>query len=872
MGTTIDHTVKYKILVVDDEIDVGRALESMIVDAGFEPIFATSALEAAKLVEEHHRDIAAIFSDLRMPDEDGLELRAKLLAKFRDIPFIVISGFVTRELALQGVELKIAAFMDKPASERDFHAVLNREAALRVEQLRERQAIEATFFAEAQSIVEEVEPLILSLEDRPGDFDAINAIFRLVHTLKGSGGVLESEVFSKFVHRFEDMLTRMKNRELAVSSGVISAMLRGFDVIKAMLSSFAARDARAFVLDILLKELAIHEQGPAGPSPTGNGVDRTSKPEAVSTKAETIKVSTRVLDDFMELSGEITVIRNMVNKLVRAIEKTQPGNRDINLLADLLDEMHKINSTLQGRIDDLRKVPVATATRPLKRTVRDLSASLKKTVDLEIEGEDLRVDAAVSQVLSDSLIHLVRNSLDHGLESPEERRKAGKSESGKIKVSCGENHDQIVISVQDDGRGIDIARVKAKLLANGSLGKDDVEKLSKPQLLAKIFDPGFSTAATVSEVSGRGVGMDMVKSSVERLRGQIEVATELGSGTAFTLKLPIPKSVLIINSLLVTAAAETFAIPQEKIVRLLQIEESQCANLVVQLEGGLVLRSEVGLVPLVRLSEVLGLSDETAVYGAEMSVVLVKGEAGTYGLIVDAIVDGEEVVVKNIGKHLAAFDFYAGATFLGDGRVGLILNVDGVQRLARTSRADAAYLKSEEETAVIPPSRYLLFKLFHFGVFAVALEQVFRLEELPANKVRYSGDQPLVIYRNGLLPLYSLGGLLDFAEAQPRFDENIHVLVFNRNERLFGLVIAAFVDIIEVRANVDRTISDRPGLTGNIFIGDDIASVVDLTELLQHKKLIEINIDSAGEVKSPAVDTHSAAANVYQGEGWGIFE
>ena len=882
---------EFKILVVDDEPLISFSIEAAIVEAGFDVIFAQSAAEARGIVEARSHELVAIISDLRMPGQDGLELRASLLKRFRDIPFIILSGFVTRELALRGVDLKIAAFLDKPVGDEVVKTVLTRETETRLSQLKERQAIEKTFFSEAHSIIEELEPLILSLEDNPGDSDTINVIFRLVHTLKGSSGILDTDVFYKFVHRFEDMLTRIKSSEIAVSSLAISAMLRGYDIVKTMIASIESRDGTVFVLETLIEQIKIDGRRPTDAAGPQKKPDQGSKKSApTEAKGDTIRVTTKTLDEFMELSGEITVIRNMVNKLVRSIEKTQPGNKDINLLAELLEEMHKINGSLQGRIVDLRKVAVATSIRPLKRTVRDLSTSLGKGLELITSGEELRIDTAISQVLSDSLIHLVRNSADHGIESPEQRLAAGKPAGGRIKISCTEEHDEVVVTIGDDGRGIDTEKVKKKLIDSGMMTLDDVNALPRPQLLAKILEPGFSTAATVSEVSGRGVGTDMVKTSVERMRGRIDITTDKGVGTTFTLRLPIPKSVLIVNSLLVTTGDQVFAIPQDSVVRLLQYSRSQAATQMRDLQGGTVLKMGESHIPLVDLATILKLHRTSAVKTPDddVSIVVVKGASTSFGLIVDAILDGEEVVVKPIGKHLESLQCFSGATFLGDGHVGLIIDVNGIEKYARIAgaAADDRRENTRGSTATTPTrTEYLLFRLNHPGIYGVPLRQIYRLEEIAVAKLRFSGEQRVALYRDAILPIFGLDGLLGFNATAAVDNETLVILVFEHEKRLFGLNAKAIVDIVSSETEVDATICDRVGIVGNMFVGDEPICIVDFRILLASRGHIAVHEEKIAPlpanvvpIKIVASETEADAGVIVPvgdaaiAAGWGLFE
>ena len=276
---------------------------------------------------------------------------------------------------------------------------------------------------------------------------------------------------------------------------------------------------------------------------------------------DVIKVPTKILNEFMELSGEITVIRNTVNKLVSNLQKELTGNPDLYLLAEFLEEMHKINSSMQSKITELRKVSLKNIYRTFPRTVRDLNLSLGKQIDLKIFGDELRVDTKLAQVLKNSLIHVIRNSADHGIESAEKRRANNKEGKGTINLRSFEAGDDVIVEVEDDGGGIDSSRIASRAVEKNLYTVDEVNRLTEKQVFKIIMEPGFSTAAQVTDISGRGVGMDMVKSSVESIGGKIDIDSQLGQGTKFSLKLPIPKSVMIIQSLLVRIGQREFNVP-----------------------------------------------------------------------------------------------------------------------------------------------------------------------------------------------------------------------------------------------------------------------------------------------------------------------
>jgi two-component system chemotaxis sensor kinase CheA len=462
----------------------------------------------------------------------------------------------------------------------------------------------------------------------------------------------------------------------------------------------------------------------------------------------------------------------MVNKLVKGLETQYAGNRDIQNLSELLEEMHKINGTIQTYITDLRKVPLSGVLKPIPRIIRDLAKDLGKTIDLKIDGEKLRVDNAISTVCSASLVHLVRNSADHGIEDTAKRKSVGKPPAGSIQISCRQIGEEVHISIQDDGKGIDPDVIRAKALEKGLYSQSQLAEMNDQQILSIIFAPGFSTAAKVTDVSGRGVGMDMVRSSVEAVGGQISINSKPGIGSTFNLKLPIPKSVQIITALIIETSRQSFAIHQDVIIRVLRIEPSKKNDLIQMASKGRTLRSEDTTLPLVQLSNILALPQRQEYVGnppthSITSVLIVESGGLRYALEVDDIHDAEEIVVNRISPNFNPKSAFAGATFMGDGTVGLIIDVKGIAELAGIRALNET--KKVSRTQDIDPQTdrikstkkdILLFKLASKATYGIPIEQVYRLEEFEASKIKLSGAERVVIYRDGIMPLYAMEKLL----------------------------------------------------------------------------------------------------------------
>ena len=878
---------EYKILCLDDEPQILKLLENIVDKMGFSILKAENIAKAVELINSQADEIVLIISDYKLPDGNGLDFRTAIFPQFKNIPFIILSAFVTVEMTMAGMNLKVSSFLEKPVKMADLRAVIEREIPDRLQTLEEKKIIEKIFVTESKNILDDLEPLLLSLESAPDDQNTLNTIFRLVHTVKGSSGCLESNALYKFSHHFEDLLSSLKDRRRKASAEVISVLLKGLDVLKEMVGALESKSNQAFNLEELIKlfdeknYVSTNSGGTGGGAAnaaTANGASPQLKTAVADKKAdqETLRVPTRTLDEFMELSGEITVIRNMVNKLVRSLEKDFGGNRDVALLSELLEEMHKINNRMQGKVVDMRKVPLKDVCRPLPRTIRDLSQSLQKDIVIVTDGEELRIDTAISQVLSDSLIHLIRNSADHGIETPEIRTAAGKSKQGTIRIKGFETRDEVIVEISDDGRGIDKQRVSEKALEKGIASAEDLVSMSESRILSLIFEPGFSTAAQVTSVSGRGVGMDMVKTSVEKMRGRIDVESASGKGTKFSMHLPIPRSVLIINSLLVITGGQTFAVPQDNILHLLRLDEERQKEHIGHLQGTRVLYRDGKILPLVVLAHQLGLKKNNAASQpeGELCILVLESDESEFGLVIDEILDGEEIVVKPLAKHLRHLNLFAGATFLGVGGVCLILDTKGLATHAglhfnKNSEAKS-HRELEQKSSRAEHQELILFTLLErSGLFGIDSKLIHRLEELPASEIQESAEQLVCVYRDKLMPIYDLGELLNFKrmipanikqisarKSQDDVSSNIATLIVSRDERYFGLCIESFVDIAISDQPIDPSVRDRNGILGNVFIGDASVCVVGVDEILKlagYTPQVPVAKTVAVEIVSPLV-------------------
>lgn len=888
---------KLKVLLVDDESELVEIM-SAFLDDHYIVMRAYSAEEALPLVSIHANELACIISDFQMKKMTGLAFRHEMLETYKDIPFILLSGRISRDDALAGIDARISAFESKPFDNSRLLDLVQRVARDREQSIRERIMLEQTFIEEASAICDELEPLIMSLETTPNDIENLNTIFRLVHTIKGSSGVLETTHVRMYVHKYEDLLSKLKKSQLIATPDIVSILLEGFDVVNRMIAHL--RSGAVWEQDV--EELAqIFDIGTKVEAKERASVESGFVSAAVPVRSnakETVAVPTAMLDQFMEQSGEITVIRNMVNKLVRVIEKEQPGNRNIQQLGELLDEMHKINGGMQGRISETRKVPCSKVFRSLPRIVRDTAGALGKKVTLTIQGDETRIDTAIAKVLSDSMTHIVRNSLDHGIEMPDRRSAKGKLPEGRIQITAVEQKDEIIVTIADDGAGLNLDRIRKKAIERGLYKEEDLAGLPDKKIFGLIFESGFSTAEKITDVSGRGVGMDMVRSAVESLRGTIDIESTPDHGTKFHLHLPVPKSVLIINSLSVIAEELSFAVPQDRITRLIRFDGVRALDFVHELQGGFAIQFEGELIPVVDLAAVLNLRPHGTVRFQDrdsVNLLIINTANGFYALLVDGILDSEEIVVKSAGKHLLKMKVYLGATFMADGNVGLILNTDGIAEVARVGTQLQVSAETKESFAkdlarFVPATEYLVFRLFAEGKFAVPLRVVHRLEEIRGVSIQRSGQRLVAIYREQIVPLIDLSRAVATASAEEidfHGQESVSIFVVSNEDHYIGFIIKSICDIAAVPQDKSYNMSDRPQISGTLDVSGEVVSAIDLNYVATSHKLSlttnpinrDIKSGPAAIMEKPpmaAVSGERPAAHVVskeeESQGWGLFD
>jgi two-component system, chemotaxis family, sensor kinase CheA len=542
-------------------------------------------------------------------------------------------------------------------------------------------------------------------------------------------------------------------------------------------------------------------------------------PEGDKVANQSIRVNVDTLEHLMTMVSELVLTRNQLLEISRRHEDTE--------FKVPLQRLSTVTAELQDGVMKTRMQPIGNAWQKLPRIVRDLAGELGKQIELEMHGADTELDRQVLDLIKDPLTHMVRNSADHGLETPAERLQNGKPELGTIRLSAYHEGGHIVICIADNGRGLNTERIKVKALQNGLVSEADLEKMSEAQIHKFIFAPGFSTAATVTSVSGRGVGMDVVRTNIDQIGGTIEIKSVAGEGSSVTIKIPL--TLAIVSALIVEAAGDRFAIPQLAVVELVRARANS-EHRIERIKDTPVLRLRNKLLPLLHLKKLLKIDDGSSSDPENGFIVVTQVGNETFGIVVDGVFHTEEIVVKPMSTKLRHIGMFSGNTILGDGAVIMIIDPNGIAQSLGTSASAQNQISGENAAAIRAASAEQLTSLLVFRAGsvqpkAVPLGLVTRLEEIAADKIELSNGRYMVQYREQLMPLVLMEGVdVRTSGTQP-------ILVFADDDRAMGLVVDEIIDIVEERLHIEVA-SSRDGVLGSAVIKGLATEVIDVGHFL----------------------------------------
>ena len=567
------------------------------------------------------------------------------------------------------------------------------------------------------------------------------------------------------------------------------------------------------------------EAEPAAADGSGDAGQAARGGKEAPVKTQSIRVNVDTLEHLMTMVSELVLTRNQLLEMVRRLDESE--------FKVPLQRLSNVTAELQEGVMKTRMQPIGNAWQKLPRIVRDLSRELDKKIELEMNGADTELDRQVLEMIKDPLTHMVRNSADHGLEPTADRPGVGKPEVGTISLSAFHEGGHIIIEVADDGRGLNVDKIKSKVVQNGLATEADLEKMTEHQIQKFIFNAGFSTAAEVTSVSGRGVGMDVVRTNIELIGGSVDVKSTEGVGTTFIIKIPL--TLAIVSALIVEAASQRFAIPQLSVIELVRTHKN-AEHRIEMINDTPVLRLRNKLLPLMRLSKLLNLEqagdevDETEDTDQSFFVVVIQVGAQFFGIVVDSVFDTEEIVVKPMSGMLRDITMFSGNTILGDGSVIMIIDPNGIaQQVSAVGTAQNQQQEDSEEVTDQFADQTTALLLFRAGTDepkAVPLSLVTRLEEIDAKEIEQANGRSLVQYRGTLMPLV----LVD-SNSELKSEGQQPILVFSDERRSMGLVVDEIVDIVDERLNVEIS-SDQPGMIGSAVVKDKATEVIDIGHYL----------------------------------------
>jgi two-component system, chemotaxis family, sensor kinase CheA len=745
------------------------------------------------------------------------------------------------------------------------------------------------FLVESYENLDRLDREFLALEKDPANRDHLGSIFRTIHTIKGTSGFFGFEHLQGLTHVGENLLSKLRDGKLTLTADMADALLAMVDAVRGLLGAIESTGSEGEADHSALKARlsALQEEQPfdvpaspagerqPGPltamfeaanaktraeqeekeraknaaavpaTPVGPTVAPSpSSPKAGSVKPvaaaapaggdahgsladTTIRVDVGLLDRLMNLVGELVLARNQILQLSQ-------GNPDQNFTRTT-QRLNLLTSELQESVMKTRMQPIGNVWSKFPRVVRDLSTAIGKQVRIEMMGKDTELDKTLLEAIKDPLTHMVRNSIDHGIEAPDQRIAAGKPAEGLLSLKAFHEGGQVVIEIEDDGGGINTKRVADKGIEKGLITREQATRMSERELVNLIFAPGFSTAEKVTNISGRGVGMDVVKTNIERIGGNVDIQNRPGQGT--TLRIKIPLTLAIIPALIVVSGGERFAIPQVSLVELLRLSAKQMREEIENVYGAPVYRLRGQLLPVVFLSRELGLTDSGT--GA-MTMVVLQAEERRFCLVVDGVHDAEEIVVKPLAKMLKPLSVYAGATIMGDGQVALILDVLGIAKRAHAVAKTAerqlqdATTKEQQKTSL---QAILVFQSPDDGRMAIPVSKISRLEEIEAERIERAGGAEVVQYRGMILPLVRVFDVLPERRKEPRNPDcgvpvgMLQVVIHTHGDRSVGLVVGRIIDTVEHSLSIERAAS-RAGIIGCLVVQDRITELLDVEKVV----------------------------------------
>lgn len=723
------------------------------------------------------------------------------------------------------------------------------------------------FVAETSESLDQLDADLVELEKNPKDSELIANIFRVLHTIKGTSGFLGLDRLGKVAHKGEDVLGLLRDEVLEVTPEYITLILASLDTIKEIIEEIektgsepegddselitkleavyngqtqgegAEKSQEEKPAEIAIDELpdfdslVVPEDEPeenpkeevkTPPCEAENKekatANKTKKPET----AQTLRVNVGVLENLMTMVSELVLTRNQLMQIAR-----QSGHEG-DIFAAPLQNLNSVVSELQDGVMKTRMQPIGNAWQKLPRIIRDVSSDLGKKIDLKMFGQDTELDRQVLEMIKDPLTHMVRNSADHGIETPDVRLACGKPEVGVVELKAYHQGGHIIVEISDDGKGLPMDKIKEKILSQGLVTPEQLNEMSDQKIQQYIFHAGLSTAEKITAVSGRGVGMDVVRTNIEKIGGSIELTSEEGKGSTFMIKIPL--TLAIVSALIVGANESRFAIPQLSVSELVLVDPDEAANPIEEINGAKVLRLRDQLLPLVSLSDLLEIktTNEAETEQRQHYVVVTSVGNTTFGIVVDEVYDLEEIVIKPLSSTLKEISVFSGNTILGDGCVIMILDPAGILKSIETAQISGTSKNDEEEElAEREKTLLLLFRAGDETLKAVPIENIARLEEVYMSDITKASGIEVVQHLGHLLPIQDWSNDADLDHVPKKKP----MIIMRHNGKSVGLVANQILDVAPYYGQVE--VSNSNSISNSVIINDtatDVVNVASITE------------------------------------------
>jgi two-component system chemotaxis sensor kinase CheA len=674
----------------------------------------------------------------------------------------------------------------------------------------------ADFISETSESLLQLDNELVELENNPENYDLLSKIFRVMHTIKGTCGFLGLNKLATVAHATESILDKMRSKTLPINSQNISLILEAIDIIKIIVEYIGKNGSESNDdysniinnINLSISGEVVEVTKPDVPSEVANNEEK-HKEENVN---QTVRVKVEVLDHLMQMISELVLSRNQLLRLERVIRN--------NEFSSVLQNLNSLTAILQDTIMDTRMQPIGNAWAKVPRIIRDLSKELNKKIKLVMIGQETELDKQLIEAIKDPLVHMVRNSADHGLEKEEDRIKAGKPPEGTITLKASYSNGCVIMEISDDGFGLNIAKIKSKILEKSLASESELASLSDEQIMQYIFKAGFSTAEKVTGLSGRGVGMDVVRNNIDNIRGSIEIKSSMGKGSRFIITIPLTLAIMPI--LVVGIGESRFGLAQTNILEMIGVN-SQYRYKIEEMDRQLILHLRDSFLPLIDLRKILGL--EEANLNQDYNVVVCESNGISFGLIVDNIFDAEEIVLKPLSVAVKKIPIYSGITLLGNGEIIMILSVNELVKEVASFTVDRKVdlFENQEQNDIL--SHFLVIKsgMEHK---AIPLELVSRLEEIDVSKIEMVNGKKIIQHDNNLIYIEPIDERYNIPQKGKQL-----ILIIDNGEHIIGIAVEKVIDI--VKENINTQISLDENNNALAILAEKPTNIIDVNDFFE---------------------------------------